>query len=258
MNHNRIVQIVPEITYRRESRPAQATQSIMHASSTLADNQMIATQSHSDKIHNASLVRQTQLQDRVQMEEKDKNPRAENYQPTSDDPNILAYAGMIIDPPLFAQLLRMEQEAHEAQLKQSAAQEQGKVSREEEEYYQKELSRWEGSGSEYQKSSLFTPAQAQALSRGFIALTFEWMEEDNAKAVVPQIFPEKREDERVQFLAGLYDYNLPVNPEYAESVALNILSLLKKFNPDQDISETIEYMITFGYTQTAFPSQLLN
>lgn len=93
---------------------------------------------------------------------------------------------------------------------------------------------------------LFTPTQAQSLGRGFITLSFKWLGEEKARQVVPKIFPPRREKDREKYLSGLYNHMEPVNSEYAQEVALNIVSLLKEMNPGEDITPTLELMLQVG------------
>jgi len=99
---------------------------------------------------------------------------------------------------------------------------------------------------EEEKGRIFTPEDSQALCRGFIILSYKWLGKEKACTVIPEVFPGGEAEKRTKFLQGLYDEKIPIDSEYAEKVAFNILGLLRTWNPDRDISAIVDFVLQTG------------
>jgi len=219
----------------------------MHLSPFASARAAMLSRESSEKVHFSRLALQARQHDQARRvaERHAKLPHRTN---PAHDPRV--QPGKTANPnlPLFVQLLKMEEEAQETYFKEQAHSPNPPKTSPGEEHRKMDLTRWEGQ--EYARTALFTPAQSQALCRGFITLCFKWLGEEEAKAVVPQVFPLRREKDRAQYLSALYNDKLPVRAEYAELVALNIVGLLRRQNPGQDVSPTIDFVMQIGNKPT--------
>jgi len=225
----------------KETKAAKPAMESAVVNPMAAEQGLETAKSQNEQVNLTGHVRQTQRQDRVQMEEKESKGASDVYK-SAEDPNLLQ-PDQVFDIPLFAQLMVMEKEAQSRQVKRESDSLRQAL---EEDYRREELTPWEGTKQEYEQTALFTPDQSKALCRGFFTLSVKWLGEEETRVLLPQIFPEDRDKDRAQYLEALYDEAAPVNPEYAELVALNIVALLRKNNPGEDITATIDYVMQAG------------
>jgi len=230
----------------------------MHLSPFASARAAMLNRDGSEKVHFSRLALQARQHDQARRVAERQNKLPIRSHP-AHDPRVRQNQPAAANLPLFLQLLKMEEEAQETYFKEQAHNPNPKKSSPEEKHRKMDLTRWEGQEQEYERTALFTPEQSQALCRGFITLCFKWLGEEEAKAVVPQIFPPRREKDRAQYLSALYNDKLPVRAEYAELVALNIVGLLRRQNPGQDVSPTIDFVMQIGNKPTvAHPDHYKN
>jgi len=146
-------------------------------------------------------------------------------------------SGAKADPALFEELKKMEQKAFEAPEKDSS--DPGIDEHAHHQHHRREAV-------PECKIASFDTEEAQALCRGFLSLGFKWLGEEKAAALTKHVFPAKDPRKKTKFIDGLYNDKIPVDPEYAGQVAVNIVGLLRRCNPYADLCSTIDLMILVG------------